>query len=186
VNCVFIHQGRRKTRDVTRADTQSSYGVSLYKSLALNAVKEKPKCRGTLHSKFIQHSELDALRVCKTETLWSLQRVSPRLLNGRTKVVLMGTIRFSAFCTLLPNGHFVKKPQSYFSIAKLSLFPRLLYLLYSTCCSRRSQWPHGLRHELFSLARTLGSWVRIPLSRHVCLSVCVYSVFVLGSGLAMG
>jgi hypothetical protein len=27
----------------------------------------------------------------------------------------------------------------------------------------QSQWPRGLRHELFLLARTLGSWVRIPL-----------------------
>jgi hypothetical protein len=28
---------------------------------------------------------------------------------------------------------------------------------------RRSQWPRGLRHELSSPARALGSWVRIPL-----------------------
>jgi hypothetical protein len=41
----------------------------------------------------------------------------------------------------------------------------------------RSQWPHGLRHESSSPARTLGSWVRIPLE--VWMSVCVYSVFVL-------
>jgi hypothetical protein len=27
----------------------------------------------------------------------------------------------------------------------------------------RSQWPRGLRHELSSLVRKLGSWVRIPL-----------------------
>jgi hypothetical protein len=49
---------------------------------------------------------------------------------------------------------------------------------------RRSQWPRGLRHEPSSLARTLGSWVRIPLE--VWMSVCVYSVFVLGSGLETG
>jgi hypothetical protein len=29
-------------------------------------------------------------------------------------------------------------------------------------CSQ-SQWSRGLRHELFSLARMLGSWIRIPL-----------------------
>jgi hypothetical protein len=29
--------------------------------------------------------------------------------------------------------------------------------------SGRSQWPRSLRHEVYSLARTLGSWVRIPL-----------------------
>jgi hypothetical protein len=44
--------------------------------------------------------------------------------------------------------------------------------------------PRGLRHELSSLARTLGSWVRIPLE--AWMSVCVYSVFVLGSGIATG
>jgi hypothetical protein len=37
----------------------------------------------------------------------------------------------------------------------------------------RSQWPSGLRHELTSLAWTLGSCFRIP-SSHGCL--CVYSV----------
>jgi hypothetical protein len=41
----------------------------------------------------------------------------------------------------------------------------------------RSQWPRGLSHEPSSLARTLGSWVRIPLEAWI--SVCVYSVFVL-------
>jgi hypothetical protein len=41
----------------------------------------------------------------------------------------------------------------------------------------RSQWAHWLRHELSSLARMLGSWVRIPLK--VWMSVCAYSVFVL-------
>jgi hypothetical protein len=51
----------------------------------------------------------------------------------------------------------------------------------------RSQWPRGLRHELSSLARTLGSWVRIPVE--AWMSVCVYSVCVVlcvGSGLATG
>jgi hypothetical protein len=41
----------------------------------------------------------------------------------------------------------------------------------------RSQWPRGLAHELSSLARTLRSWVRIPLK--AWMSLCVYSVFVL-------
>jgi hypothetical protein len=48
----------------------------------------------------------------------------------------------------------------------------------------RSQWPRGLRHELFSLAQTLGTWVSIPLEPW--MSVCVCSLFVLGSGLATG
>jgi hypothetical protein len=49
---------------------------------------------------------------------------------------------------------------------------------------RRPQWQRGLKHELSSLARLLGLWVRIPLE--AWMSVCVYSVFVLGSGLTTG
>jgi hypothetical protein len=41
----------------------------------------------------------------------------------------------------------------------------------------RSQWPRSLGHELSSPARTLASWVRIPLE--AWMSMCVYSVFVL-------
>jgi hypothetical protein len=41
----------------------------------------------------------------------------------------------------------------------------------------RSQWPRILRHELFSLARALGSWVRMPLE--ACRYVCISSVLVL-------
>jgi hypothetical protein len=48
----------------------------------------------------------------------------------------------------------------------------------------RSQWPRDLRHELSSLARKLRSWVRIPFE--AWMSVCVDSVFVLGSDLARG
>jgi hypothetical protein len=63
---------------------------------------------------------------------------------------------------------------------------RLLYWtnLMFVSSVHRSQWPRGLGHELSSLARTLGSRVRIPLE--AWMSVCVYSVFVLGSGLATG
>jgi hypothetical protein len=44
---------------------------------------------------------------------------------------------------------------------------------------RRSQWPRGLRHELSSLARTLWSWVRIPLEvwmslRLFCVCVVIF------------
>jgi hypothetical protein len=52
----------------------------------------------------------------------------------------------------------------------------------STCKNCRSQRPRGLRHELPSLTRTLGSWVRIPLEAWMsvlcafilclCCSVC--------------
>jgi hypothetical protein len=38
-------------------------------------------------------------------------------------------------------------------------------------------WPRGVTHELCSSARTLGTWIQIPLNAR--MSVCVYSVFVL-------
>jgi hypothetical protein len=39
---------------------------------------------------------------------------------------------------------------------------------------RRSQWPRGLRHELSSPARTLGSWVRISLKAWLFVSVFLF------------
>jgi hypothetical protein len=53
-----------------------------------------------------------------------------------------------------------------------------------TAAVNRSQWPRGLRHEMSTPAWTLGLWVRIPLKEW--MSVRVYSVFVLGSGLVTG
>jgi hypothetical protein len=49
--------------------------------------------------------------------------------------------------------------------------------MLSTSC--RSQWARGLRHELSSLARTLGSWVRIPFRSWILVCVCI------GSGLTI-
>jgi hypothetical protein len=46
--------------------------------------------------------------------------------------------------------------------------------LVTTAIGCRSQWPRDLRHGLSSLARTLGSWLRIPLESWMPL--CVYSV----------
>jgi hypothetical protein len=57
-------------------------------------------------------------------------------------------------------------------------------LSFTNVSNCRSQWPRSLRHEMSSLAKTLESWVQIPLKARK--SVCVYSVFVLGSGFATG
>jgi hypothetical protein len=59
----------------------------------------------------------------------------------------------------------------------------IIGLFAAVCITSRSWWPRGIRHELFSPAQTLGSWVRILLK--AWMSVCVYSVCV-GSGLATG
>jgi hypothetical protein len=61
-----------------------------------------------------------------------------------------------------------------------------VYLCNLNMCSL-SQWPHGVKHELSSSARMLGSWGRIPLEEWI--SMCVCCVFVLscvGRGLATG
>jgi hypothetical protein len=58
------------------------------------------------------------------------------------------------------------------SCCKTRMLPLLLLVgqlcgLAQFCCGNihtgRSQWPRSLRHELSSIAWTLGSWVRIPL-----------------------
>jgi hypothetical protein len=70
------------------------------------------------------------------------------------------------------SQHVMQTEGQYHSdITKLAIFSTVMV---PRC---RSQWPHGLRHELSWLAGTLGSWVRIPLK--AWMSVCVYSVFVL-------
>jgi hypothetical protein len=53
----------------------------------------------------------------------------------------------------------------------------------------RSQWPRSLRHELFSLARTLGSWVRIPPKAWMsvlCPFILCLVVLCVGRGLSDG
>jgi hypothetical protein len=94
----------------------------------------------------------------------------------------------SGFCPSFPGG--LKSHVELWSVngrfGVTSVHTRsTLRSLHSHCCesprscifSSRSQWPHGLRREPFSPTRTLGSWVRIPLE--TCVSLCVYSVFVL-------
>jgi hypothetical protein len=54
------------------------------------------------------------------------------------------------------------------------------------CSSKscRSEWPHGLRHELSSLARTLGSWVRIPVEAWMSVFAFILCVLCIGRDLA--
>jgi hypothetical protein len=70
---------------------------------------------------------------------------------------------------------------------KMVVLHRILYR-GGGVVSCRSQWPRGLKHELSSLARTLGSWVRIPLRAWmfgVCMRLfCVCVALCVGSGLA--
>jgi hypothetical protein len=49
----------------------------------------------------------------------------------------------------------------------------------------RSQWPRGLRHEMFSPAWTLGLWVRIPLEPWM-FAFIVFVLSCVGSRLATG
>jgi hypothetical protein len=70
----------------------------------------------------------------------------------------------------------------------IKIMPKLKFILkYAT--RNRSQWPHGLRHELSSLVRTLGSWVRIPLKAWMsvlCAFILCLCCSCVGRGLATG
>jgi hypothetical protein len=50
---------------------------------------------------------------------------------------------------------------------------RILHFVWVIAVFRPSQWPRVLRHEPSSPARTMGSWVRIPLM--AWMSVCGWS-----------
>jgi hypothetical protein len=105
-------------------------------------------------------------------------------------IVWSGTFRF------VIRRYMVRISAGTLAILIISFSPRQMsgYQLKLSCScspphlhSNPLQWPRNLRHELPSLARTLGSWVRVPSK--ASLSVCVYSVFVLscvGSGLVTG
>jgi hypothetical protein len=96
-----------------------------------------------------------------------------------------GTRKF----TMLPSN-WVLGEGGFLVVICLSIFGYLLVLNYFSSRYRPycpSLWPRGLKHERFSLARTLGSWVRIPLKAWT--SACVYSIYVVlcvGRGLATG
>jgi hypothetical protein len=76
------------------------------------------------------------------------------------------------------SSHVVIQSQYYCVFFKCKwLGPSRLILFNHLEDNCRSQWPRGLRLEPPSLARTLRSWVRIPLK--ASMSLCVYSVFVL-------
>jgi hypothetical protein len=82
-------------------------------------------------------------------------------------------VRYSFFIVLFDNTGLFSLPSE---ILRASLNePDKINMPMSP--KRRSKWPRDLRHELYSPAQTLGSWVRIPFE--AWMSVCVYSVFVL-------
>jgi hypothetical protein len=65
----------------------------------------------------------------------------------------------------------------YFFLLRIFFIQFNLFLLFVRGACRRSWWARGLRHEPSSFARTLGSWVQIPLK--ACMSVyavilCLY------------
>jgi hypothetical protein len=109
-------------------------------------------------SKFISHHHVACVRVCLRVNFWRPERIFMKL----------GVYTMAP--DLIWGAYFIIRP---ISLSVLHMYP-------SYRC--RSQWPLGLRLELSSLAGTLGSCVRIPLE--ALMYVCVFSVFMLGSGLA--
>jgi hypothetical protein len=93
-------------------------------------------------------------------------------------------------CTLeIKIQEYSKSQHMYYG--KLCTFPVLFLIyvrnvLFRVSNSSRSQWPPGLRPEMSSPARILGSWARISLEAWVFVRVyCVY-MFCVGSDLANG
>jgi hypothetical protein len=74
--------------------------------------------------------------------------------------------------------HFSRLQFFFRSIAKMCV--TMPYRTEANLCSlsklnRRTRWPRGLRHALFSLTRTLGSWARIPLEAWMSVFIlCLY------------
>jgi hypothetical protein len=85
--------------------------------------------------------------------LTCLEKLPPRLVTNRSS----GNV----ICILNYRNEFV------------DLLSR--YLLRCIHSGYRSQWPRGLRHELSSLARMLGSWVRIPLKTRMSV-MCAFTL----------
>jgi hypothetical protein len=102
--------------------------------------------------------ETTSLDIC-TCTGWYIWRIMLIQLNQVTKLVLRAITE-------------IYWPIE--SLVKIQLF-RHTSIMSIEC-------PSGLRHEMSSTAQNLWSWVGITLK--AWMTACVYSVFVLGSGLA--
>jgi hypothetical protein len=137
----------------------------------------------------------DCLKICKDETIWvsSYKRdLIPNIKIARKDYDMR---------VLEQPGQFSEKALKIRLLACKCSFPlpplsaecrrgqmRLLFVRYHPYplqgLAKYERSLSGLRHEISSPARTLGSWVRIPLK--AWLSFCVYPVFVLGRGLETG
>jgi hypothetical protein len=91
--------------------------------------------------------------------------------SRRNRCKLIGFILHIAY-SLLQRGVFFS-PKFWLSV----IFHEKDELCFTNANQRRSHWPRGQRHAWSSLARTLGSWIRIALKAY--MSVCVNYVFVL-------
>jgi hypothetical protein len=93
-------------------------------------------------------------------TFWSITTCSPVKVTASS--CILHSRSFSAYCS-------APKMEASCSIETSVEYGR------TTWCYGRSQWPRGLRHELSSLARKLGSRVRIPFEAFIlCLCCSVY------------
>jgi hypothetical protein len=106
--------------------------------------------------------------------------INHRIPPSNTEGIMIAT--FSSVFTTRPTflGHVLILSPHYLLCVSSGSFPKnfLTRVVYAFLFPESpSQWLRGLKHELSSLARILGSWVRIPLKPW--MSVFVYSVFVL-------
>jgi hypothetical protein len=148
--------------------------------------------------RFPWEHDFDCRRLCQYILAWHLNPITHLLVKSiweqRSSVPDALEIVSVRFCThqsqLIPSFRLVNKPLTKQKLKHnenktcedimnpkqtVKSYLTILYVMMYG----RSEWPRGLRHEMSSPVRTLGSWVRIPLKAWI--SVCVCSVFVLCS-----
>jgi hypothetical protein len=133
-------------------------------------------------------SQIDPVHTTPIQMIhMKIPRIIFKVLNS--ECIFFNCIVFNYFC--VPYSEL----NDIFSFVKIKISPdlpdekirsRLIFRLIRYI--GWSQCPRGLRHELSSPARTLVSWVRIPLKAwmYVCIYSVSYVVLCVGSGLATG
>jgi hypothetical protein len=137
-------------------------------------------CSVTLGGTVVRFSRIENFlkTFCSMSGYWKLPTLKSKLVNLLFHFLTCQSdlgVGLFQLCVLLKWKYLLNKFKCFSVINKVN---------------SRSQWPHCLKHELSSLAWTLGSWVRIPLNAWIfglCMrSFCVCVVLCLGSDLATG
>jgi hypothetical protein len=110
---------------------------------------------------------------------WSdnLSKTLNVIINRMRRRFLSEFLEGGKICSIQPSSQLVNSLRKFINWVDFDVLTVMILLRWS-----RSQWSRALRHELSSLARTVGSWVCISLETWMSVLIlpCV------GSGLATG